>query len=123
MKRRCFLCGIVGFISSRAFGRDLTGKWAQSPQADWYNRQMIPGTRHSCCSTYDAVEAEEEIRGNELWARFTTREGARVDWMRVPDEAILPENHNGAPVVWYGYDASPGGEGYFIRCFARGARI
>lgn len=132
--RALTLAAIVVFAASmlvfglalRAHGRDFTGKWAQSPQADWYKRQMIPdGTRRSCCSIYDAVEAEEEIRGNELWARFTTREGERVDWVRVPNETILPENHNGAPVVWYGY-ASPtedDGGGYFIRCFARGTRV
>ena len=62
------------------------------------------------------------------WARFTYQEWDRSTskyaekdsgWMMVPDEAILDNNHHGAPVVWW---YIPAGQ-VMIRCYARGTGI
>lgn len=98
-----------------AHGRMLyPGQFDAVPQQirDWFVAQLIPRGPHkgeSCCSNADGVTAEEDIRGNEYWVRFRIARSLNgaddpyvVEWMRVPDDAVLTTpNLSGAPRVWH----------------------
>lgn len=115
-----------------AFGRELyPGQYAQVDPAvrQWFRQQTVPGGPHkgfSCCSEADGTYAEEDIRADpdgssHYWVRFEAY-GRPVDWMKVPDEAVITEpNRHGRAVVWF---AAPNDGGLpVIRCFIPGAGI
>ncbi len=115
----------IAIASTRAFGRDLDGRYAQSQNRDWFRNQISPKTGGNCCSEADGVYAEEDVRNGEYWARFVAKQwnGAayveyEVDWMQVPGDVVINDpNRNGQPVVWFYWDA-----GWKIRCYAPGGK-
>lgn len=123
------------WLAAPGHSRELyPGQYAQvdPAQRKWFQDQLVPGgpaKGSSCCNEADGATAEEEIRGDHYWVRFTykkwdsatsTYEDADSDWMEVPDEVILDTNHNGAPIVWWWM---AGGNKLLIRCYARGSGI
>lgn len=107
----------------------------------WFSQQNIPGTDKSCCSAADGAKAEETLcpGSNDIacpagevgyWARFhisqpfdeesgTSGLELDVDWMRVPDAAVLSSsNRHGVPVVWWWFENGKPA----IRCYAPGAK-
>ena len=124
---RVVVIGSVMLLSAVAQARD-NGQWAQSDPAtrEWFRSQRNPTTKVPCCSEADGTYAEEDIRGDDYWARFTYQRwdmsGKKYasevsEWMRVPPETVIHDpNRHGSPVVWwYFVDGKPG-----IRCFAPG---
>jgi hypothetical protein len=117
-------------LAGRSYGRTLyPGQWAQvDPETrKWFNSQVVPGGSYkgsSCCSLADGAYAEEDIRGDHYWTRFTySLLGVDHDtgWMEVPDNAVIHNpNRHGRTVVWYGVDDDIGDVSIFIRCFAPG---
>jgi hypothetical protein len=125
---------LVLWVSTPSPARTLyPGQYAQvdPAQRQWFQSQEVPAGAakgSSCCSEADGATAEEEIRGDHYWVRFTYKrwnsttkmyDDADADWMQVPDDAILPTNHNGSPIVWWWI---VGGD-LKIRCYARGSGI
>lgn len=98
-----------------------------SPQEQkWFNDQTIPGSKTRCCNDSDGTYAEQDIRNGHYWAKFTAvsfgEDGSKystiVDWMQVPDGAVIHDpNRHGAPVVWWYWN----GVGWGIKCYAPGA--
>ena len=129
--------GVAMLVSSSAIAGDYGRQWAQAQglsdqEKQWFRQQVVPGggaKGTSCCSAADGVYAEEDIRDGHYWTRFQYRKWdyamsrdveANSGWMPVPDEVIIPDNHHGAPVVWWWI---PDGKQVKIRCYARGAGI
>jgi hypothetical protein len=109
----------------------------------WFHDQTIPGSSTRCCDESDGTNAEEtDCPGSDvfkcpegdvgIWVRFHVPEtfedeegfpgvpARDVDWMRVPDKAIIrgSPNPNGAPIVWWTYTDG----GLAIKCFVPGLR-
>jgi len=122
-----------------AFARELYPGQYQNVSEDvsnWFKSQKIPGKDASCCSEADGTYAEEDIRDGHYWVRFVikkynaNREAVpeTVDWMPVPDEAVIHDsNPHGAAVVWWSAATTYKDGGYHlnvsIRCFAPGAKM
>jgi hypothetical protein len=130
---RPFISAVIIVVLSLAAAHSrerYPGQYAEVDPAErqWFNGQKVPGTQESCCSQADGTTAEEKIEGNHYWARFMYQEWNRdtkkyddkdSGWLMVPDEAILDNNHHGAPVVYW---FIPNGQ-VMIRCYARGTGI
>lgn len=100
----------IALFDARAFGRDLDGRFAQSPLRDWYKAQRsISGAQ--CCDDADGHPVTEWGRGpGGYWVAFG---GVRHD---VPAEALVKGAHpQGLAVVWI----YPIGSGV-VRCFLPG---
>jgi hypothetical protein len=148
----CTLIGAAGaaafLIATHARGVErFPGQYAQvDPEiSDWYRGQLVPGGQsrgQSCCSQADGTKAESDVRpghdGELHWfAKFEAcfypgnnlpKVCRNIDWMEVPDEAIIEHSRNptGSTVVWYSanfdYATQAIGE-VKIRCFARESEI
>ncbi len=104
------------------------GQFAQVDPAvsQWFRDQQVPGRHYSCCSMADGTKADEELRGDKIWTRFSYLRWANgapfetlSEWMEVPDDVIIRDgkpNPMGGPVVWY-YTEGLQGEVVKIRCF------
>ncbi len=119
------LCLMVWLLP--ASGRDLDGRYANSPHRAWYEAQLVPGGRmkgQSCCTVADGAIAEEDIREGQYWTQWTVDYGAgkilHFPWMPVPHDVVLQgPNPRGHPVVWwFTENGKP-----TIRCYAPGAGI
>jgi hypothetical protein len=120
-------------LPTAGHGRTLyPGQWAQVDPAErkWFNSQVVPSGSYkgsSCCSSADGAYAEEEIRGEHYWTRFTyVYAGAEYDsgWREVPDNVVIHDpNRHGRTVVWYGVDDDTGEASVFLRCFAPGGGV
>jgi hypothetical protein len=127
---------IVAIVVLWAFGVNARtlypGQWAQVDPEErrWFNNQHVtagPYKGSSCCSLADGTYAEEDIRGDHYWARFSySYAGKDYDsgWMEMPDDSVIHDpNRHGRTTVWYGVDDDAGDAHVFIRCFAPGAGI
>ena len=129
--------GGMMMVAGKSSGGALGERWAaeqglSDQEKQWFRRQVVPdgaAKGGTCCSEADGTYAEEDIRDGHYWTKFTYKKwnygisgyvDAQSDWMPVPDEVILSENHHGAPVVWWWI---PNGQDVKIRCYARGAGI
>lgn len=100
------------FISTVAIGRDLDGRYANSPLKKWFD--SLASKKGICCSFADGVSVSD--------VDWDTRDGhyrVRIDgaWVDVPDDALVtvPNLHRRA-VVWpYRGDGV-----WLIRCFIPG---
>jgi len=85
----------------------------------WFKEQMSPKTGQLCCDHNDGSEAEEQIRGDNYWARWKM-DNKTTPWMLVPDDVVIREpNRNGAPVVWWTFV----GGNLQIKCYAPGGGV
>jgi len=105
--------GVVLLTIWGAFGRDLDGRYADSPLHDWFNH--LASGKGLCCSMADG-----EVVVDADWESKDGHYRVKVDgkWWNVDDEAVITEpNKAGRTMVWpMRFDHMVG-----IRCFIPGA--
>lgn len=124
----CMVCGgmllwvaacIIG--ASAAFGRDLDGRFAQSPLKPWFDG--LKSGRGPCCSDADGFAISDPD-----WSMQHGHYRVRIsgEWYDVPDDAVITEpNLAGKAMVWpmYIYEGGEAKSFRGIRCFMPGAQI
>jgi hypothetical protein len=97
-------------MASKARARDLDGRYAQAPLADWYKAQRSVSGQ-VCCDDADGHPVSDWGRGpNGYWAVY---DGVRHD---VPSSAMVNGSHpQGLAVVWIYPKGSD-----VVRCFLPG---
>lgn len=106
--------------SSVAFGRDLDGRFAESPLHDWFEK--LASKKGRCCSDADGyaisdVDWESSDGHYRVHLPNKAKPGDPVKWVDVPDDALITEpNRAGRAMVWpiYGVPKMQ------IRCFMVG---
>lgn len=95
-----------------AIGRDLDGRWAQSPLRDWM-RSLKDKMGVACCDDADGEDVDGwDIRDGSYWVRV------KGQWLIVPPRAMLDvPNRLGYPRVWIYYEQGQPK----VRCFLAGA--
>ena len=120
----------TGSVLSPALGRDLDGRYANSPLKAWFDQ--LKSARGPCCSYADGyvvVDADWESRDGHYRVRVPKDTGsADMVWVDVPDDAVITEpNKAGRTMVWPAYDhvysyTEEAGFAYIsIRCFMPGS--
>lgn len=105
---------VIAMIMGRADGRDLDGRYANSPLKEWFDH--LASGKGLCCSFADGHAVEDPD-----WTIENAHYRVRVDgeWMIVPDEAVITEpNRAGKTMVWPYY---ADGKVLYIRCFLPGS--
>jgi hypothetical protein len=107
------------FVSWVVYGRDLEGKYKDSPLKPWFDKLA---NRHGglCCSFADGRTVEDpdvDMNGDHYRVRIDGQ------WVDVPDDALVDvPNKFGPAVVWPWTETMDGGESIIhIRCFMPGA--
>lgn len=106
-----------------AFGRDLDGRFAQSPLKPWFDG--LRSRVGPCCSDADGYaisDVDWEMKDGHYRVRIPRSNyeplNTQMIWLDVPDEAVITEpNRAGRTMVWpiWGY------QGPSIRCFMPGS--
>ncbi len=102
-------------LAAHAAARDIDGKWAQSPNRDWF-RSLTDQRGQSCCDGADGLRLEDpdwDFSGTSYRVKLN---GA---WIVVePGQVVTQNNKVGYAVVWpiYNIDGK-----LQIRCFMPGA--
>jgi hypothetical protein len=105
---------VITLLVLPAQARDLDGRYAQSPNHEWFRQLQTPGSGR-CCDEADGTGVEA--------IDWDTKDGhyrVRVDgeWHPVPDDKVVTEpNRIGKAVVW----VYRGSVGTVVRCFMPGA--
>jgi hypothetical protein len=112
----------IALVTSPAVGRDLDGRYKDSPLHDWF--EHLASGKGLCCSFADGYVVEDAdwqttADGKHYRVRAPLSAGRiQMNWVDVPDEAVITEpNRAGRTMVWplYGYG------GVSIRCFMPGS--
>jgi len=91
--------GLVMLHVSRAHGRDLDGRYAQSPLKPWFDQ--LKSGKGLCCSIADGRAVADPD-----WETKDGHYRVRIDgtWIDVPDDAVIKEpNRAGQTMVWRTY--------------------
>lgn len=111
---------LIGIGISAARGRDLDGRFAQSPLKPWFD--SLKSGKGPCCSDADGTalsDVDWETRDGHYRVRIKGK------WYDVPDNAVITEpNRYGRTMVWpIPNNDYRNGEsiGYDIRCFMPGS--
>ena len=111
---------ILSLAWSYAYPRDVDGRFTNSPLKPWFDQ--LKSGKGLCCSFADGYVVEDadwESKDGHYRVRIPTKQdGSEVEWVDVPDDAVIEEpNKSGRTMVWpmYGY------LGYTVRCFMPGA--
>jgi hypothetical protein len=115
---------LIGLIATMvilpALGRDLDGRYKDSPLQDWF--EHLASGKGLCCSYADGYvinDADWETKSGHYRVRVPkVADSKDMIWVDVPDEAVITEpNKAGRTMVWplYGY------VGVSIRCFMPGS--
>jgi hypothetical protein len=123
--RRFALIGLIAavtLLTLPARGRDLEGRYADSPLHEWFNH--LASRKGLCCSFADgyAVEDADWMSENGRYrVRVPKATGSKdMIWIEVPDDAVIKEpNKAGRTMVWPLYS----GASVSIRCFMPGSMI
>ena len=112
----------VALVTVPAVGRDLDGRYKDSPLREWFNH--LASQKGLCCSFADGYVVEDADWTSEnghYRVRVPRAAGSKdMIWIEVPDEAVIKEpNKAGRTMVWplYGLDSVS------IRCFMPGTMI
>lgn len=110
----------VAVMMLPAFGRDLDGRYRDSPLHDWFD-QLASG-KGLCCSFADGnvvQDADWDTKDGHYRVRVPTIAGSdELIWVDVPDEAVIKgPNRAGHTMVWPFYSQ----ESVSIRCFMPGS--
>ena len=112
----------LALVMLPALGRDVDGRYKDSPLHEWFNH--LASQRGLCCSFADGYVVEDADWASEnghYRVRVPRAAGSKdMIWVEVPDEAVIKEpNKAGRTMVWplYGLDS------VFIRCFMPGSMI
>ena len=108
-----------------ALGRDLDGRYANSPLRPWFDQLTSRNGR--CCSHADGYVVEDadwEAKNGHYRVRVPEDPDSEfMMWIDVPDESVITEpNKAGPAMVWPVYPGFVEGESYhiWIRCFMPG---
>ena len=106
--------GILALGISYAYPKDLTGRYAQSPDHEWVKSLHSPRGAW-CCDLADGrtvLDADWRSKDGQYQVRI---EGV---WIDVPDDAVIGEpNKIGQTIVWmYRVNGSP-----IVTCFLPGS--
>jgi hypothetical protein len=109
-------------ISPVLFGRDLDGRFKESPLHDWF--EHLASRKGLCCSFADGYvvqDADWESRDGHYRVRVPkTPNSENGIWVEVPEDAVITEpNKAGHTMVWPSYTS----QGVSIRCFIPGSMI
>jgi hypothetical protein len=110
-----FLVLLALVLVSPAQARDLDGRYAASPNKEWFD-QLRSG-KGPCCSDADGFAVSDVD-----WESKAGHYRVRIDeqWIDVPDDAVITEsNRAGRTMVW----PLRGSDGLVIRCFMPGPMI
>ena len=127
---------LVGFIAplglclmpSTAMGRDLDGRYANSPLKSWFDQ--LKSRNGPCCSNADGhvvEDADWEAKNGHYRVRVPKYPDSKVMvWIDVPDNSVINEhNKAGRTMVWPAYfgPTTEDDETYhiWIRCFMPGS--
>jgi hypothetical protein len=120
MLRAISVAVVIAAVTLPAFGRDLDGRYKDSPLRDWF--EHLASGKVLCCSFADGYvvqDADWESRDGHY--RVRVPKAADSDdgvWVDVPDEALITEpNKAGHTMVWPSYTH----KGVSIRCFMPGS--
>ncbi|WP_414643083.1 hypothetical protein [Bradyrhizobium sp.] len=120
MLRAISVAVVIAAVTLPAFGRDLDGRYKDSPLRDWF--EHLASGKGLCCSFADGYvvqDADWESRDGHY--RVRVPKAADSDdgvWVDVPDEALITEpNKAGHTMVWPSYTH----KGVSIRCFMPGS--
>ena len=105
---------MLGVFVSHAWPRDLTGKYAQSPDHEWVKSLHSPRGAW-CCDLADGhtvLDADWQSKDSHYQVRI---EG---NWIDVPEDAVIGEpNKIGQTIVWmYRVNGEP-----VVTCFLPGS--
>jgi hypothetical protein len=114
------LAAVMAAGTLPAFGRDLDGRYRESPLHDWF--EHLASRKGLCCSFADGYvvrDADWETRDGHYRVRVPkTVDSEDAVWVDVPDEAVITEpNRAGHTMVWPLYTY----QGVSIRCFMPGS--
>jgi hypothetical protein len=108
-----------------AMGRDLDGRYADSPLKPWFDQ--LKSDFGPCCSNADGYiveDADWETQNGHYRVRVPAYPGSEVMvWVNVPDESLVTErNKAGRTMVWPVYFEATEEKNYriWIRCFMPG---
>jgi hypothetical protein len=112
----------TAMVTSPVVGRDLDGRYKDSPLRDWF--EHLASRKGLCCSFADGyVVADADWQTTTDGRHYRVRVplsigGTDMDWVDVPDEAVITEpNRMGRTMVWPLY----GKGNVSIRCFMPGS--
>jgi hypothetical protein len=93
-----------------AYGDPPPGVDPNSPIAQWYHKQLMPGSNNRCCDMADGQTVDYDMTPNGYVVHLNNT------IIKVPDRAVITMSSNptGRGVVWLNKD----GESSPIRCFA-----
>jgi len=123
----CFIAPMgLWLMPSTAMGRDLDGRYANSPLKPWFDQ--LKSRNGPCCSNADGrvvEDADWEAKNGHYRVRVPEDPDSKVTvWIDVPDNSVIAEpNKAGRTMVWPVYVYS-GDESYphiWIRCFLPGS--
>lgn len=127
MLKRLLSVSVILISVTSASGRDVDGRFAQSPLKSWFDG--LRSGRGPCCSDADGSvvkDADWETKDGHYRVRvpqfgyLSPGQEQVMVWVDVPDDAVITEpNKFGRTMVWPMYGMS----GVSIRCFIPGALI
>jgi len=113
-------------MSWTALGRDLDGRYANSPLKPWFDQ--LNSRNGLCCSNADGYVVEDadwEAKNGHYRVRVPEYPGSKVMvWIDVPDNSVITEpNKAGRTMVWPVYFGSEedNPQPIWIRCFMPGS--
>ena len=114
------VAAVMAAATSPVFGRDLDGRYKESPLHDWF--EHLASRKGLCCSFADGYvvqDADWESKDGRYRVRVPrTPDSESGVWVEVPDEAVITEpNKAGRTMVWPSYTY----QGVSIRCFMPGS--
>jgi hypothetical protein len=118
--RSISLAAVVAVMALPVFGRDLDGRYKDSPLHDWF--EHLASGKGLCCSFADGYvvqDADWDTKDGHYRVRVPKAANSEEGiWVNVPDEAVITEpNRAGRTMVWPLYDY----QGVSIRCFMPGS--
>ena len=121
--RTFLLIVLFGLTPLTAMGRDLDGRYANSPLKPWFDQ--LKSGNGACCSNADGYVVEDtdwEAKNGHYRVRVPQYPDSKVMvWIDVPDSSVITEpNKAGLTMVWPVY-LEDEGPYIWIRCFMPGS--
>ena len=117
-----FVAAMGLWLMPLALGRDLDGRYANSPLKPWFDQ--LKSRNGPCCSNADGYVVEDadwEAKNGHYRVRVPEGSDSKVMvWIDVPDGSVITEpNKAGRTMVWpVYYESYPY---IWIRCFMPGS--
>jgi hypothetical protein len=116
---RMGLIAAMALVTLSALGRDVDGRYKESPLHDWF--EHLASGKGLCCSYADGYvvqDADWDSKDDHYRVRVpNAASSGNMVWIDVPDEAVITEpNKAGRTTFWPLYSFG----GVSIRCFMPG---